>query len=136
MADDIEVELPSDQVDRWLKQYIWPSWLAELLSLLFALFQAGTGFVFIIFAVVVRGFVLSKLWGWFVASTFNVPTIGIAQAIGIAMMLSLASNSRPPQPKDWPRKITMGMFWKGVGESFMPLSLLVVGWILAQFIGE
>lgn len=50
-------------------------------------------------SVVLRGFVLAKLWLWFAVTTFGVPAIGIAQAIGLAMMLALITY-QPGLSKD------------------------------------
>ena len=38
---------------------------------------------------VVRGYVLTKLWLWFVASQFGLPPFNIPQAVGAAMLISL-----------------------------------------------
>ena len=38
---------------------------------------------------VVRGYVLSKIWLWFVASQFGLPSLNIPQAIGGSMLISL-----------------------------------------------
>ncbi len=37
---------------------------------------------------ILRAFTLSTLWNWFVAPTFNVPALGMAVALGIAVLLS------------------------------------------------
>mgnify|MGYP003461220352 CR=1 FL=1 len=33
------------------------------------------------------GFTLSVLWGWFIAPVFSVPTLSVAQAYGLALVL-------------------------------------------------
>ncbi|HEX5446798.1 MAG TPA: hypothetical protein VFW87_23470, partial [Pirellulales bacterium] len=38
---------------------------------------------------ILRGWVLSILWAWFIASQFGLPTLGIAQAIGIALTVGM-----------------------------------------------
>ncbi len=37
-------------------------------------------------ATILRGFVLSMLWGWFLVPIFGLPTLGIAAAIGISLV--------------------------------------------------
>lgn len=37
---------------------------------------------------ILRGFVISKLWAWFVTSSFGIPSIGIAASIGISLLVS------------------------------------------------
>ena len=40
------------------------------------------------FAAIWRGFVLAKLWGWFI-TPFDVAQIGLAHAIGLSLALSM-----------------------------------------------
>jgi hypothetical protein len=49
--------------------------------------------------VVLRGFVLSRLWGWFIVP-LGLPSIGIAQACGIALILGFLSYSKSTTTKD------------------------------------
>lgn len=47
-----------------------------------------------------RGFVLSKLWLWYPAAIFGVPSIGIAQGVGISAMVSFLTFQFPePVPE-------------------------------------
>jgi len=42
----------------------------------------------LIISSIVNGFVLTVLWGWFMVPVFALPTLGIAQAIGINMAIN------------------------------------------------
>jgi hypothetical protein len=42
-----------------------------------------------------RGFVLSILWGWFMVPIFNVPTLSIAPAIGLSLIVGFLTVSLP-----------------------------------------
>lgn len=44
-------------------------------------------FVVFLVAILTRGFVLTKLWEWFMASTFNFPLISMVQAIGLCCVI-------------------------------------------------
>lgn len=37
----------------------------------------------------IRGFVISVMWGWFIVPVFGLPELSIVQAIGVAMVISL-----------------------------------------------
>jgi hypothetical protein len=43
--------------------------------------------------VILNGWVLTYLWQWFVVSTFGLPEIGIARAIGLALVGHLLSGT-------------------------------------------
>lgn len=51
----------------------------------------GKGVLFFLtlaLATVVRGLVLTRLWAWFVADTFGLRGLSVAQAVGFAMLFS------------------------------------------------
>ena len=84
--------------------------------------------------VVIRGLVLAKLWLWFVALPLNVPEIGFATAIGLAITFSLltsdARNSMEAIKKDetavaWGSYVGMGLI--------VPIFTLGAAWVLHQF---
>lgn len=45
-----------------------------------------------ILAVIFEGFTFCTLWGWFIAGTFGLTTLTIAQGIGIAMTIRFITN--------------------------------------------
>lgn len=47
-----------------------------------------------------RGFVFSKLWVWFVVSSFGAPVLGLAQSIGLSMIVSFLAFRFTPKHKD------------------------------------
>jgi hypothetical protein len=75
-------------------------------------------------AAIFSGYVFSVLWGWFIVSTFGLPAIGIAVALGIILVARYATMV--------PRKLKeedaiQGVMW------FKPLFALLVGFILKSF---
>ena len=40
------------------------------------------------YAVILNGWVLSKLWSWFIVAKFGLPVLSIPEAIGIAMVVA------------------------------------------------
>lgn len=46
--------------------------------------------------VILRGYVLSILWGWIIVPIFGLPAIGVAQAIGISIVVGLMTHQYVP----------------------------------------
>jgi len=72
---------------------------------------------------ILRGWVLSILWGWFIVPIFKAPPIGVAQAIAIAITVSLLAHQYVPSKE----KNTWGPLIFGC---LLPLMALLIGWIL------
>jgi hypothetical protein len=74
-------------------------------------------------AAVLRGYVFSILWGWFIVPTFGVPSISTPLAIGI--MITIGEVTRqyvPTKDKD---------IWMPIGTAILsPLLALLLGWIV------
>jgi len=79
------------------------------------------GLVLIPLAVMWKGFVLSKLWGWFIVDKFELPALTIAQAIGLAIVVGMFTYTRSKDDEEW-----MPYVIAFVG----PLMSLFVGWIV------
>lgn len=47
----------------------------------------------------VRGFTLMKIWQWFVVPVFNMPSIGIAEALGLALLVTTVMPTPNSQRK-------------------------------------
>lgn len=43
-------------------------------------------------AVMLNGYVLSVLWGWFMVPVFHLPAIGVASGCGIAVVMQMLTN--------------------------------------------
>ncbi len=93
-----------------------------------AVILLAAGFIAsVIVGTILRGFVLSILWGWFVVP-FGVPPIGIAWAIGLSLMVGMvARDSAPKKTDDEPGKAVA----KFLGLMLLlPLLTLGLGWII------
>jgi hypothetical protein len=44
---------------------------------------------FFAFVIAVRGVLLSMLWGWFMVPTFGLPALGVAQSVGVSIVISM-----------------------------------------------
>jgi hypothetical protein len=53
-------------------------------------------FIIMPFEVYIIGLCISTLYGWFIAPVYNLPELGILNASGIAVLVSLFSKSNTP----------------------------------------
>lgn len=51
----------------------------------------STAIIVAAYGVVLNGWVLSKLWAWFIVTTFGLPTLAVPEAIGLATVVSFLS---------------------------------------------
>lgn len=80
-------------------------------------------FVAIPLGVMWKGFVLTKLWGWFIVSRFGLPPLSVAQAIGLAVVVGMFTHIRTKENEDEP--------WVPYAVMFLgPLISLFMGWIV------
>lgn len=95
------------------------------MKLLELLFVTALGFV----ALAWKGFVLSKLWLWFIASTFALPSISIMQAVGLnlvvgALTFNIKTHKEAGEPYDKYFPVVVGFV--------APAMFLLVGWIVTK----
>lgn len=62
------------------------------------------GFGLVLINVLLNGFALKILWGWFIVPTFNVPGLSIPAALGFSVIVSLLTkqyleDKRSPRDK-------------------------------------
>jgi uncharacterized membrane protein len=72
-------------------------------------------------AILMRGFVLTVLWGWFIVPVFGLPALGLAPALGLTVLLNylFAAHTREAR--------SLGTIFQET------LGVLVVGCILHLF---
>ena len=77
---------------------------------------------------ILRGFVLSKLWVWFITPIFSFRPLTIPEAIGIAVIVSflIASNSHKDEKQTNATVIISGVFYQLFG--------LLLGFIIHLFL--
>ena len=110
---------------KYTKENIMKQMLAAL-GLLF------TGFIgLMVMSSIINGFVLTKLWAWFVVTTFELPQLSIPTAIGISMVVRyLTYQWQPDLEGGSGDKVA-----KSVGFSIMfPFMTLCLGWIVHLFV--
>ena len=96
-------------------------------------FAATLGFLALIpLSAMWRGYVLTVLWAWFVMPTFGLPALGIAPAIGLALVVSFLTHQSDSV------KTPEGDFAERMGRAcayalLLPLFMLGIGWVVHQF---
>ena len=87
----------------------------------------------LIFGVIFGGYVFSILWAWFVVPVFGIPTLGVAQAIGLLSVVRLAAyqgiDAQEPK-RDADEKIIRAVLLPFV----LPAVFLLFGWIVKQWL--
>lgn len=76
----------------------------------------------------IRGWVLSVLWGWFAVPVFGAPPLGIAQAVGIAIVVGMFMPHIDRKEREGAEAFShaMAMF-------AAPFVALGIGWIVKGF---
>ena len=90
-----------------------------------------TGFLTISVAILscIRGWVLSILWGWFVAPLFGLPLLDIPHAIGVVLVVGfLTMSQKSDKDKEKRTKYNISVL-------LSPFLTLFIGWVVTWFIG-
>lgn len=78
-----------------------------------------------------KGFVITKLWGWFVVPAFGVAAISLPVAIGLGVLLSFMTctymSGMIVRKEDWLKNTLMLMYTH-------PIIVLFTGWIVQMFL--
>jgi membrane protein CcdC involved in cytochrome C biogenesis len=82
--------------------------------------------------VLLDGFALATLWGWFVVPVFHVPSLSVIQAIGFGLVMTVLTkqfNESKSEKQSSTEAITR-IFTYAVG---IPLFYLCFGWVIHLF---
>jgi hypothetical protein len=80
----------------------------------------------------INGFVIMKLWAWFIVPTFGVVQLGLVEAIGLMLVVNffkpINSSKKDDTEEFWEK------FLKGLGLLLFKAGfVLFVGWIVSLF---
>jgi hypothetical protein len=81
------------------------------------------------------GFVLTKLWLWFMVPVFGLPELGLAQAIGISLVVSWLTyrpNEKQDDDQEKTTKQKVSMVLKPLARAG---ATLLIGYIVKQVTG-
>ena len=81
--------------------------------------------------ILLRSWVLTILWGWFMCPYFGLEPLTMPYAIGIALVIGMLTQSASELKDQYKEEA-----WKRmVGLALAPFVTLLIGWIALQFIG-
>ena len=84
----------------------------------------------IIISSIINGFVIVKLWAWFIVPTFDQNPLRIVEAIGIMILISYIRIKRDDQSdKDFWEEFTKNVLYSVIMAGF----ILLIGWIVNMF---
>ena len=84
-------------------------------------------------SMIMHGWVLSIMWGWFVVPLFGLPALTIPYAIGISAVVGIFKGNSTANKDD--NKTATTKFLEALFVAFVaPLITLGFGWIVLQFI--
>lgn len=95
------------------------------------LFFLGLSIVVIGLLSIWEGFVLTKLWAWFVVPTFGLPVLTIPIAIGLALLVGLLAHQMRNDSGETTSEATVKLFAYGFVNSGIVLAL---GWVVTLFL--
>jgi hypothetical protein len=80
------------------------------------------------FLTIFHGWALKTAWNWFVPAITTWPRLGIAQAIGLSIVLTVARPSTRKSEDEGP-----AAFWLGIATGIVTVLLtLGIGWIVHE----
>jgi len=102
-----------------------------------SLFAAG----FIVVTSVIAGFifyfvdavVLKVMWGWFIVEQFGLPPITWQVAMGLCLVVGLLNLDIKYDLSNKPGKEDLNSGAVVFGRVFAPLFILLLGWVIKQF---
>lgn len=102
-----------------------------------AFVQLVVALSFAFLSAVLDGWVLTNLWGWFVMPLFALPALGIAQAVGLSVVVPALCGVSHLSASKALRQPDKG--WEGMAESIAislltPLFILATGWVAHLFL--
>jgi hypothetical protein len=107
------------------------AWIAVSIAVAFGLGVIGLG---IAGTMILRGWALSTLWGWFVAPVFALPTLGMAQAIGITTIVALMTPIKANEKERNDKPASKTFLKSLVTNCSVVLLTLGIGWIVKHFL--
>lgn len=88
------------------------------------------GLLAIPIGIILRGFVLCKLWSWFIVYQFSLPELTIPIALGISLLIAMLTHQYQTNKEEKERGIMHLVSLTIIA----PLFFLACGWIISLFI--
>lgn len=86
----------------------------------------------VIVGLFINGWAISTMWGWFVVPIFALPSLTIAQAVGVSCLLSLLKPSSSDRRES---RDTIEIIGNMISEAlFVPVIAVGFAWIVTLFL--
>jgi len=86
----------------------------------------------VVVSTLLRGWVLSILWRWFMVPTLGLPALSIPQAIGIALVVGMLTHQSRHYPEDKDEKTSKKVV-RFIEPFLTPFVMLLIGWVVRQY---
>jgi putative Mn2+ efflux pump MntP len=88
----------------------------------------STTIILMVYAAMLNGWALAKLWSWFIVQTFNLPVLSIPAAIGLSMVVGYLTHQMSDKKNE-------DEYWEtlvkgGVAATVKPIFALLFGAIV------
>jgi hypothetical protein len=99
---------------------------------------SGCFLIFIITAVVsviailLKGWVLQALWGWFIVDPFNAPALSLRTAIGVVLVVSYLTHQDIPVDQEDKRGTWENFFIQVLKLLSTPILTYVMGYVIVH----
>ena len=90
------------------------------------------GIFIVIISTIIKGFVLVKLWGWFIIPVFNAPVLSVPYAIGLSLLVNYITPTEESKEED--EELASKFLKLGAKAVIAPLIVLLFGWVVVQFV--
>ena len=97
---------------------------------------AGTLLVSLLMAIslLLKGYVLSVLWSWFIVPIFGLPVLSLPVAIGICIIIGMfIDNNKDNEAKTVDDDKKTEEIFKSILRFLAPLAALFTGWVVQGF---
>lgn len=84
--------------------------------------------------VIMGGYVLSVMWGWFIVPVFDAPPLSVPVAIGVALVIGYLTDHTRTIAKEKNKGIEEAVEELVVWSIIQPLAYLVLGYIIHLFV--
>jgi hypothetical protein len=84
----------------------------------------------IVFTSILNGYVLSVLWSWFIVPTFNIPSLNIPTAIGVALVVEYLTYQIKIDENDKKTSFGEKMSDRFIISILKPAFALLFGWVV------
>ncbi len=82
---------------------------------------------------VYNGYILVKLWSWFIVPTFNLPALSIPVGIGISIVISLLTYQHIPSITDNSKSTRVKLVEATITSILLTTLFLLNGWVVTWF---